>query len=615
MRYPETHRADASAETVSSEKALPTTQPTVASPNRAPLVGWLAFAALLAMAVGAHGQGTETPKLRFEPHTFETHDGQSVEAELGRLTVKENRLAADSRDIELAFVRFRSTRPPSEGVGSPIVYLAGGPGGSGIETARYDRFPLFMALRRFGDVIAFDQRGTGQSGGAAMRCHETYELPLDLPGDPVISSVPMQTAAKACAARLTAEGFDLAGYTTGQSAADLEDLRRALGAPKITLWGISYGTHLALAALKDHGEHIDRVILAGLEGLDQTLKLPVDQEHLLAEIARRARRDKAVHAVLPDLLASIQQISDRLRKESVTVPFIHPISGDGVTVSLGVFDFQQAMAGMLRGPETFRFMPDMLARMETGDFVSLAASAVMGNTGTPGSMMSLVMDCVSGASPERRALIAQQAKTSLLADAINFPLPSICQAVPVAPADSDFRRSPRSTVPALLISGTLDGRTPPHNANDLLPGLSKAHHLVVDGAGHSDPLFLSSPRILETMERFLAGQPLALERLEVEVPSFVPPRRLATLTTDQWQRFAGTYRSPEGQEFQLLPAGGIAYLMAGRRPQILRAMSPTELFFEGAHRHLELILDADDAVAGIRLIDGDGGEPLIAHKV
>ena len=77
--------------------------------------------------------------------------------------------------LNFAFVRFKSTAPNP---GSPIIYLAGGPGGSGIVSARGSRFPLFMAMREFGDVIALDQRGVGQSKPNLV-CGESYDLPLD----------------------------------------------------------------------------------------------------------------------------------------------------------------------------------------------------------------------------------------------------------------------------------------------------------------------------------------------------------------------------------------------------------------------------------------------------
>ena len=75
---------------------------------------------------------------------------EKVDAEFGTLLVPENRSNPESNLIELAFVRFKST---AKNPGPPIVYLAGGPGGSGIFAAKGSRFPLFMALREIGDVI------------------------------------------------------------------------------------------------------------------------------------------------------------------------------------------------------------------------------------------------------------------------------------------------------------------------------------------------------------------------------------------------------------------------------------------------------------------------------
>jgi len=63
------------------------------------------------------------------------------------------------------------------------------------------------------------------------------------------------------------EGVDVFGYTTLENVQDLDALRRHLGAEKITLWGISYGSHLALAALKTMDDRIEKVIIASAEGM------------------------------------------------------------------------------------------------------------------------------------------------------------------------------------------------------------------------------------------------------------------------------------------------------------------------------------------------------------
>ncbi|HEX8922871.1 MAG TPA: hypothetical protein VF766_15460, partial [Pyrinomonadaceae bacterium] len=119
----------------------------------------LLFVIILSFTVSVAAQ-RKAGDLKLKPYVFENGKGEKVEAELGVLLVPENRRNPQSNLIELAFVRFKST---AQNPGAPIVYLAGGPGGSGTGTATGSRFSLFMAMREVGDVIAFDQRGTGMS--------------------------------------------------------------------------------------------------------------------------------------------------------------------------------------------------------------------------------------------------------------------------------------------------------------------------------------------------------------------------------------------------------------------------------------------------------------------
>ena len=210
------------------------------------------------------------------PFRFTARNGQEADAERGFFEVPEDRRVPGSRRIRLGYVRFpsTSTRP-----GPPIVYLAGGPGGSGVDTATGLRFPIFMALRQVADVIAFDQRGTGLSASIPAREASTSPWPA-LTRDGMTGWF-REEMPKAWA-DWTGSGIAVSGYNTEQSADDIEDLRLHLGAERIDLWGISYGTHLALSVLKRHPHSIGRVALASLEGQDQTVKRPARIDAFLA---------------------------------------------------------------------------------------------------------------------------------------------------------------------------------------------------------------------------------------------------------------------------------------------------------------------------------------------
>ncbi|MDX1643025.1 MAG: alpha/beta fold hydrolase [Thermoanaerobaculia bacterium] len=559
--------------------------------------------AWILLACGAHAA---EPKLRIEPYVFETSGSETVAAELGSFEVPENRDAADSRTLTLRFVRFPSTSPDPR---PPIVYLAGGPGGSGISTARGSRFPLFMALREHGDVIAFDQRGTGMSGSDDVACEAGFLIPFGEPADRQRATAILAEAAAKCAARLTAEGVDIAGYDTRDSAADLADLRRALGAKKLVLWGISYGTHLALATMKYHPEAIDRVILAGLEGPDQTLKLPSHQQQLLEEIARLAASDPAVREAVPDLLGSVESLLERLDEEPVTVSLTDPRSGMVVGIGVGPLDLQAALAGMLRGPDSFAPMPDLVHRLEEGDWTALALLSAGRRMGQIWPMMSLAMDCASGATEARLERIATEAETTLLGDAINAPYPEICDGVPVPDLGDDFRAPVVSDIPALLISGTLDGRTPVANGDEVASHLGASRHLVIEGAGHSDPLFLSSPKILETMQAFLRGDEPAALRIALDDPvDFIPPRSITQVSPEVLDRYVGTYRIEGDDTRRVVRAGDLLFTRRGEGDTLpIRPTSTTRFFYEGSKTWLEFEVDPEGAVRGMRM-HHDGAE-------
>ncbi len=570
---------------------------------------------VLVLAIGAvaiaPAQEADPFHLRFEPYEFAAASGDTVATELGRFTVPENRSKPEGKQLELAFVRFACTGGDS--CGSPIVYLAGGPGGPGIGTARFNRFPMFMAMREFGDVIAFDQRGTGMSE-ADLSCGDRYLIPFGEPTDRAKAGEIFAGAARQCAERLISEGHDIAAYNTLESSDDVDALRRALGAAKISLWGISYGSHLGLAMLKRHGDTIDKVILAGIEPLHHSWKLPSDQQTLLATIASLAARDPRVKDKVPDLLGSIERLLASLAAEPVKVTLVDPRSGTEVLVALGEFDLQSTLTGFLRGPEEFASLPDFVYRLEQGDWVSLGLQAGGQRSGEMWNMMSAAMDCASGMGPEWAWRIQDEARNTLLAAAINFPYPEVCDGVPVGDLGDDFRRPGESDVPVLLISGTVDGRTPPSNAERILPYLSNGKHLLVDGSGHN--VFMSSPRVLDAMRAFMRTGELPFDRIELPAVEFLEPRTVARVSDAVLERYVGNYRIVEDQFRRVIKAGNQLYTRRGEgQQQPIRPSSDTRFFYEGSATWLDFVLDEAGEVTSMEMHHGGAEEGEEAIKV
>lgn len=429
---------------------------------------WTLIGAAIALsALTASSARAQAPRPAVDAVTFEIGGGESIPAERGSFAVPKNRAAAARGEtMTLRYVRFLSTSPQP---GPPLVFLAGGPGDAATRAFRGMPRDMLDRLRALADVIAFDQRGTGTSDPAAI-CPPGVPAPLDRPLDPVALVAAMKARLTACLAGLAASGVDVGGLTTEESADDVDDLREALGARQLMLLAGSYGTHLALAVARRHPGAVARMVLLGVEGPDDTIKLPIRVDDTLNRI-------DSAH---PGLVASIRTLLERLRREpwNKTLP-------NGQAVTVGPWDLQRRVAESLDTVQKIDALGPAVAGMQQGDYSDLIRWTIPFRMPRPLNVMNLAMDCASFASAERLAQIREQAPAALLGDAMNFPLPGVCD-VPGLPRLPDTFRAPVvSAVPTLLVAGTFDGRTPPPNAEAVAKGLSRATVLIIPGASHS----------------------------------------------------------------------------------------------------------------------------------
>lgn len=444
-----------------------------------------------------------------EPGPFRFTSGQGVEtdAERGFFEVPEDRRLPGSRRIRIGYVRFPSTLPNP---GPPIVYLAGGPGGSGVRTAMGPRFPIFMALRAVADVIALDQRGVGLSAHIPERPDATGPFPaLTRDGMTNWYRDEMQKAW----VDWTRAGVAMTGYNTEQNADDIEDLRKHLGADKINLWGISYGTHLALSVLKRHPQSIGRVSLASLEGQDQTVKRPARIDAFLDRVDRLLDNDPVARAAIPNLPALMRRVHERLEADPVTLTV-----ANGEVARLGGFGLQILAGGMVANPPSLSRLPGLYRALDAGMTEPLAPvmpppSGLFSISGMPEAM-----DIASGISPAKLAMVEEERKTAVLGDAFNFPMPHLLGAIPGIDLGEDFRAPIRIETPALLVAGSLDGRTPLEEQAEVIAQFSDKSQVLVENAGHN--VFEAHPEVQTLLVKFFSGEPVADTTLTLPPPTF-----------------------------------------------------------------------------------------------
>jgi pimeloyl-ACP methyl ester carboxylesterase len=465
----------------------------------------LGAACLGAALLAAPAPAAPAPALHVEPYAFRLADGSELAAERGTFSVPEDRGDPRSRRIEIGFVRFRSTNPHP---GAPIVYLAGGPGGSGVATARGPRQPIFLALRAVADVIALDQRGVGLSNHIPPCAAERRLDPAAVLNEATLTAYYRATL-QACAARWRAAGVAVNGYTTVQSAEDLEDLRRALGAPKIDLWGISYGTHLAMAMMRRHSNSVGRAALASAEGMDQTVKLPAHVDAAFARIDAAAGGGR--------LMALMRRVHARF--DAAPQPFA--MAGPGgaeIIVRADSFPLRMMAGFVAKNPDGFPQLAGAYAALDAGQTRAIAPLLNDFFYRNPLSVgMAELMDSASGISEARLALVRRQAPATLAGMAVNFPMPQLRGALPGLDLGDRFRREIRSNHPVLLFAGDLDVRTPLEEQAAATAGMRNLHRILVRNGGHD--LFEAHPDVPGLLIAFFSGRPVTVSELALPTPA------------------------------------------------------------------------------------------------
>lgn len=445
-------------------------------------------------------------QIRWEP--FPLKDAPAnVTAQLGRLTVPLVRARPDAGNAEIAFVRLQI----GEGKpGAPLVYLPGGPGGSGIGATR-SRQSLagFARLAETGDVILLDQRGAGMSTPRVV-CQPPAPL---APHDKFTTSPERYTAAaRACVDQWRAKGVDVSGFSNTETAADIEELRKALGVPKLRLFGFSYGTHLGLAMLRAFPASVERAIFVGTEGPNHTRKLPSTLDVQLAKLSLLSGFD---------MTAALGRVLEKLEREPMLVTIDDRAAKKPVQVAIGPDALRRFLVADLGDGNDFPVFPALLQTIEAGDPSILAWFAEKRYNQITGAidLMVLGLECSSGATENRQRQIQLEARTSLFRNAMNSFYPAVCAALPPVDLGDAFRGPLVSNVPVLFVSGTLDSNTPPFQAEELRWGMPNAVHLVVANAGHEDTL--PNPDVQAVIGEFLAGRDVSARRVALPAPKFL----------------------------------------------------------------------------------------------
>jgi len=448
------------------------------------LIG-LALLGLAYLKLGAADDPISVPAgamagdLLLDPCTYSTENG-SYAADCGTLVVPENRADPESRLIAVSVTRIRAqTDTPAE----PVFRLEGGPGKTNMNFSMASRF----AGER--DVVLVGYRGIDSS--VRLDCPEV-ESALKHSTD-FLSEKSLQAYAdgyRACAARLTNDGVDLAGYTIPQRVDDLEALRVALGYDRINLLSESAGTRTALMYSWRYPESINRSVMIAVNPPGHFVWDTKTNDEQLERYAELCSQDANCSRRTDDLAATIG---------STEIPddwFFLPIAQG--TTRVGSF-YSLAETTAQNAPLSAPMAIDSWLAGSDGDASGFWFTSLFADVFFPGEF-------VWGEYAASARLDAQAAKdyfssgealdSSLAraATAFGWGGGRLADAWPVTPDEDEYREVRTSNIETLLVGGELDVATPPQWATrDLLPHLPNGQQVVLPGFGHSTSFWLDQP--------------------------------------------------------------------------------------------------------------------------
>ncbi len=297
----------------------------------------------------------------------------------GVLTVPENYEQPNGRQVEITYARFHSTSLSP--LPDPVFYLSGGPGGSAVTDLDGLSRVAFAPYRQTRDLVMFDQRGTQFS--SALGCAPTA-FALEKLGNQfeqyvkkIADNNPLtndRTIAQyaVCAQVLQKHGFDLSQFNTPNNARDAVNLAAALGYKQINLYGISYGTYLAMAIARDYPTVVRSVVLDSTATPNVNKYTEAGQRNVtpVFNLLQDCAAEPACNQAYPNLPARLNALLEKLAQQPIPLPTAesvpNPAGAPPPETSITLQSFANNVPHWISIPPFTGYLPLMIAELEQG---------------------------------------------------------------------------------------------------------------------------------------------------------------------------------------------------------------------------------------------------------
>ncbi len=413
---------------------------------------------------------------------------QGQQLSCGYVTVPENRATSSSNKVRLAVAIFRAPQYMNKPDPAPVLRLDGGPGGASLDNfAKFVTSANYSSLIFDHDQVMFDQRGIGYST-PSLQCKELIQLQYSTSD---VSAQNYEQQARACHDRLVSQGIDLNGFNTLQDAADVSDLVHALGYQKMTIYGVSYGTRLALTVMRlypgvVHASVLDSVYPPNHNRSD----LPADAQRVFNVLFQGCAKDPNCNARYPNLQSVFYNLVDTLNAHPVSYRTTDQNSGNSYTVPLSGGDLVGWLFSSLYVTQIIPLLPQTIFQVQARDYSQISRiEGFIGFDSTISDGMFYSVECgedwpfltQQDITKSEQGITPQIASVFGSGEQQEF---DVCQFWNVQKVPAAQKQAVVSDLPTLVLSGEYDPITPPSNGQETANNLSHGYFFIFPGQGH-----------------------------------------------------------------------------------------------------------------------------------
>lgn len=370
---------------------------------------------------------------------------------------------------------------------TPTVFLHGGPGG-GVIDGWWSVSALKLA--REAPLVLFDQRAAGRSRPRLCAFLDRDDPTFDTLGPQALHDRGVADMKK-CAAELRERRRDPAAYGTLATVRDMEVLRRELGIETWNIYGVSYGTTVALAYLAAHPERVSAAIIDSVYPPEMRAFSSVLPDFMASFEAmnRACASQPRCRARFGDLRTLLDEALTALERRPLAVLATKFDTYDQEPRHISATTLTAMVTGMLLQSNQWNLVPLVLADVRDGTpspLVNAVFSTHLWNLSLMSNGAYWATECFERAPFDDEADLARQAASwpALARVASVRSLFALCAEWP-AKAAANWATPRNAAPPALVLGGEWDPVTPAAQARETAARLGpNARLLVVPKAAH-----------------------------------------------------------------------------------------------------------------------------------